>query len=120
MLLLWEFLIFSILRRHFAIKFNGCWAYLDQRGELGDFCSEKLLYLSHSFLFITKFSHLELGRYQAPCHEVGDDPGVSSGPVLGELLGGGFGLVGHGDPGVSSGPVLGELLGRGTRPCRTW
>ena len=23
MVLLWEFLIFSILRRHFAIKFNG-------------------------------------------------------------------------------------------------
>ena len=73
-----------------------CWAYLDQRGEFGDFSSDKLLYLSHSVLFITRLSHLELGRYQAPCHEVGDDPGISLGPVLGELLGEGLGLVGPG------------------------
>ena len=97
-----------------------CWAYLDQHGEFGDFSSDKLLYLSHSILFITRLSHLELGRYQASCHKVGGDPGVSSGPVLGELLGEGLGLVGPGDPGVSLGPVLVELLGVGTWPCQTW
>ena len=57
----------------------------------GDFCSDKLTYLSHSILFIIRLSHLELGRYQASCHEVGGGLGV-----LGELLGGGLGLVGHG------------------------
>ena len=62
----------------------------------GDFCSDKLPYLSHSILFIIRLSHLELGRYQASCHEVGGGLGVSSGSVLGELLGGGLGLVGHG------------------------
>ena len=50
------------------------------------------------------------GRYQAPCHEVGDDPRVSSGPVRGELLSEGLGHVGPGDPCVSSGSVLVELL----------
>ena len=68
-----------------------CWAYLDHRGEFGDFSSDKLLYLSHSTLFITRLSHLDLGCYQASCHEVGSGLGV-----LGELLGGGLGLVGHG------------------------
>ena len=47
-------------------------------------------------MFIIRLSHLELGRYQASCHEVGGGPAVSSGSVLGELLGGGLGLVGHG------------------------
>ena len=62
----------------------------------GDFCSDKLTYLSHSTLFIIRLSHLELGRYQASCHDVGGGPGVSSGLVLGELRGGGLGLIGHG------------------------